>query len=86
VVRASRLLRSERPSVLIGLLVAGLAVVAITALIYPLREISPVESNGRDPDDRDEPLSPSRETLTGTSTASVCVASGCGCSLVLGIE
>jgi two-component system, OmpR family, sensor histidine kinase KdpD len=39
-------LRSERPSVLVGLLVAASAVAVITALIFALREISPVESNG----------------------------------------
>jgi two-component system, OmpR family, sensor histidine kinase KdpD len=46
VVRESRLLRPERPSFLAGLMVALLAVAAITALIFPLREISPAESNG----------------------------------------
>jgi two-component system sensor histidine kinase KdpD len=46
VVRESRFLRPERPSLLAGLVVAALAVAAITALIFPLREISPAESNG----------------------------------------
>src|SRR3954451_2086486 len=45
--RASRLfLRPEPPSAAAGLLVAVLAVAAITALIFPLRQISPAESNG----------------------------------------
>jgi two-component system, OmpR family, sensor histidine kinase KdpD len=45
--RASRLfLRPEPPSTALGLLVAVLAVAAITALIFPLRQISPAESNG----------------------------------------
>ena len=39
-------LRPEPPSLLAGLLVAILAVAAITALIFPLREISAAESNG----------------------------------------
>ncbi len=45
--RASRLfLRPEPPSLLAGFVVAGLSVAAITALIFPLREISPADSNG----------------------------------------
>ena len=45
--RLSRLfLRPEPPSPAAGLIVAALAVAVITALIYPLREISPAESNG----------------------------------------
>ena len=45
--RLSRLfLRPEPPSPAAGLAVAVLAVAVITALIYPLREISPAESNG----------------------------------------
>ena len=45
--RASRpLLRSERSSSSAGLVLAIMAVAAITALIFPLREISPAESNG----------------------------------------
>ena len=44
---ASRLfLRPEPPRCSSGLVVAALAVAAITALIFPLREISPAESNG----------------------------------------
>jgi two-component system sensor histidine kinase KdpD len=45
-VRASRVLRSERPSRLVGLIVAALAVAVITALIFPLREVAPAESTG----------------------------------------
>jgi two-component system sensor histidine kinase KdpD len=45
--RASRLfLRPEPPPVLAGFAVAGLAVAAITGLIYGLREISPADSTG----------------------------------------
>jgi two-component system sensor histidine kinase KdpD len=45
--RLSRLfLRPEPPSPVTGFVVAVLAVAVITALIYPLREISPAESNG----------------------------------------
>src|SRR4051794_35844747 len=45
--RASRpLLRPEPPSLLVGLAVAPLSVAAITGLIFALREVSPVESNG----------------------------------------
>jgi two-component system sensor histidine kinase KdpD len=44
--RASRLLRPEPPSRLLGLAVAALAVAATTALIYPLRTISPTASTG----------------------------------------
>ena len=45
--RLSRLfLRPEPPSVISGLVVTVIAVAAITALIYPLRQISPAESNG----------------------------------------
>src|SRR5258705_13537729 len=45
--RASRLfLRPEPPSPAAGLLVAVLAVAAITAIIFPLREISSAESSG----------------------------------------
>jgi two-component system sensor histidine kinase KdpD len=45
--RASRLfLRPEPPSLLAGFVVAGLSVTVITALIFPLREISPADSNG----------------------------------------
>jgi two-component system sensor histidine kinase KdpD len=40
------LLRPEPPSLLLGLAVVVLSVAAITALIFGLREISPVESNG----------------------------------------
>jgi two-component system sensor histidine kinase KdpD len=39
-------LGSEPPSPFVGLVVAALAVGAITALIFPLRAISPVASNG----------------------------------------
>jgi two-component system, OmpR family, sensor histidine kinase KdpD len=46
VVRTTRPLRSERPSLLVGLVVALVAVAAITGLIFPLREISAAESNG----------------------------------------
>lgn len=45
--RGSRLLlRPEPPSVLAGLAVASVSVAAITGLIFALREVSPVESNG----------------------------------------
>jgi two-component system sensor histidine kinase KdpD len=45
--RASRLfLRPEPPSTALGLVVAVLAVAAITAIIFPLREISSAESSG----------------------------------------
>ncbi len=45
--RISRLfLRPEPPSLVAGLVVAVVAVAAITALIYPLREIAPAESSG----------------------------------------
>ena len=44
--RASRLLRSDRPSAVAGVAVAAAAVAAITLLIYPLRDISPAASNG----------------------------------------
>src|SRR3954447_15753834 len=45
--RGSRLLlRPEPPSVLLGLAVASVSVAAITGLIFALREVSPVESNG----------------------------------------
>jgi two-component system sensor histidine kinase KdpD len=46
VVRTSRPPRADRPSLLVGLVVAVVAVAAITGLIFPLREISPAESNG----------------------------------------
>jgi two-component system, OmpR family, sensor histidine kinase KdpD len=46
VVAASRLLRSERPPLLVGFIVAALAVATITALIFPLRDIAPAESTG----------------------------------------
>jgi two-component system sensor histidine kinase KdpD len=39
-------MRPQPPSPLAGLVVAALAVAAITGLIFPLREISPAESNG----------------------------------------
>src|SRR5215210_5653585 len=39
-------LRPEPPSLLAGLAASVLAVAVITALIYPLREVSPAESNG----------------------------------------
>jgi two-component system sensor histidine kinase KdpD len=39
-------LRPEPPSQIAGLLVAALAVAAITALIYPLRKVAPAESTG----------------------------------------
>src|SRR5215210_4373666 len=45
--RITRLfLRPEPPSLAAGLVVAVAAVAAITALIYPLREIAPAESSG----------------------------------------
>ena len=45
--RASRpFLRPEPPPLLAGLVASVLAVAVITALIYPLRTISPAESNG----------------------------------------
>ena len=45
--RASRLfLRPEPPSLLAGFVVAGLSVAVITVLIFPLREVSPADSNG----------------------------------------
>src|SRR5690349_22330279 len=45
--RVTRLfLRPEPPSMAAGVVVAVLAVAVITALIFPLREISPAESNG----------------------------------------
>jgi two-component system sensor histidine kinase KdpD len=44
--RASRLLGSDPPSVFVGLVVAALAVAAITGLIFPLREVSPAASSG----------------------------------------
>jgi len=45
--RLSRLfLRPEPPSLTSGLVVTVIAVAAITGLIYPLRQISPAESNG----------------------------------------
>jgi two-component system sensor histidine kinase KdpD len=45
--RVSRLfLRPEPPSLVAGLVVAVLAVAAITVLIFALREVSPAESNG----------------------------------------
>jgi hypothetical protein len=44
--RGSRLARSDPTSFLVGAAVAAVAVAAITALIYPLREISPASSNG----------------------------------------
>jgi two-component system sensor histidine kinase KdpD len=45
--RISRLfLRPEPPPLAAGLLVAAVAVAAITALIYPLRETAPAESSG----------------------------------------
>jgi two-component system sensor histidine kinase KdpD len=45
--RISRLfLRPEPPPLIAGLAVAVVAVAAITALIYPLREIAPAESSG----------------------------------------
>jgi two-component system sensor histidine kinase KdpD len=43
--RSSRLL-SEPPSLVVGVAVAAAAVAAITAVIFPLREISPAASNG----------------------------------------
>jgi two-component system sensor histidine kinase KdpD len=46
-VRGSRLfLRPEPPPLIAGLVAAGLAVAGITGLIFGLREVSPVESNG----------------------------------------
>jgi two-component system sensor histidine kinase KdpD len=45
-VRASRVLRSDPPAPAVGILVALLAVAAITAVIFPLRQISPPASNG----------------------------------------
>jgi two-component system, OmpR family, sensor histidine kinase KdpD len=44
--RTSRVLRAEPPSVLAGIAVAAVSVAVITALIYPLRQISPASSNG----------------------------------------
>src|SRR3954454_14885695 len=45
--RASRVfLRPEPPPAAVGVLVAVLSVAAITAIIFPLREISPPASNG----------------------------------------
>jgi two-component system sensor histidine kinase KdpD len=43
---SSLLLRAEPPSPLAGVLVALLAVAAITAVIFPLRSLSPAVSNG----------------------------------------
>ena len=43
---SSAFLRPEPPPAAAGLLVAAAAVAVITVLIYPLREISPAESNG----------------------------------------
>ena len=44
--RLSRVIRQEHPPLLVGVLVAGLSVAAITALIFPLRQVSPASSNG----------------------------------------
>jgi two-component system sensor histidine kinase KdpD len=44
--RTRLLLRPEPPSVLFGLAVALVSVAVITGLIFALREVSPVESNG----------------------------------------
>jgi two-component system sensor histidine kinase KdpD len=44
--RASLLLRETRPPIALGILAAVLLVAAITALIYPLREIAPAVSTG----------------------------------------
>jgi two-component system, OmpR family, sensor histidine kinase KdpD len=45
-IRALRSPRSEPPPLAVGFLVAALAVAAITALIFPLRHITPAASNG----------------------------------------
>jgi two-component system sensor histidine kinase KdpD len=45
-VLSPRLLRSERPSLLAGLLVALASVAAVTGLIYPLKQVTPVLSLG----------------------------------------
>src|SRR3954454_3075653 len=44
--RYSRVIRRERPPLLVGVIVAGLSVAAITALIFPLRQVSQASSNG----------------------------------------
>src|SRR4051812_26057433 len=44
--RVSRLIRQEHPPLLVGVAVAGLSVAAITALIFPLRQVSQASSNG----------------------------------------
>jgi two-component system, OmpR family, sensor histidine kinase KdpD len=44
--RASRVVGAEAPSVIAGVAVAAVSVAAITALIFPLRQISPASSNG----------------------------------------
>ena len=43
---SSLLLRADSPSRLVGVVVASLAVAAITAIIFPLRTVSPAVSNG----------------------------------------
>src|SRR4051794_23172510 len=45
-IRASRVFGPEPPSLLTGFLVSALAVAAITAVIYPLRNVSPPASDG----------------------------------------
>jgi hypothetical protein len=44
--RASSLLLGPRPSRLLGVVVAAVGVAAITALILPLRQVSPAIANG----------------------------------------
>ena len=44
--RVSRVIRQEHPPLLVGVAVAGLSVAAITALIFPLRQVSQASSNG----------------------------------------
>src|SRR3954470_23008733 len=44
--RVPRVIRQEHPPLLVGVAVAGLSVAAITALIFPLRQVSQASSNG----------------------------------------
>src|SRR3954453_14828808 len=44
--RVSRVIRQEHPPLLVGVVVAGVSVAAITSLIFPLRQVSAASSNG----------------------------------------